>query len=201
MYNTHATFIAADVEGSPAAFRDVCLFVLATIQEPLERMEEAMASIRQHGADSPYLWGMKRQGYRDVMEKHGALYDEICALRDAGPGWEADAIVAIVDAIHGIGTAKAGFVLQLAFNVVGCLDSHNLKRFGLRKEAFNIAATIKRRRTKQAKARAYVEACHALGGCEFLWNSWCDHVASLRPEVWPTGEDVSAAHLVAVQPF
>lgn len=201
MYRNHAIEIQREAQASPSAFEDVLLFVLATIQEPLERLSDAMASIREAGADSPYLWGMKRRGYRDVREHGAALHARLMARRNAGPGWEADAIVDIVDTIHGIGTAKAGFVMQLVFGAVGCLDSHNLARFGLKKESFAIAPTIKRQITKQRKAREYVATCETLGGCEFLWDSWCDHVAGLRPDTWRDGHAVSAAHLVAVHAF
>lgn len=202
MYQTHAKAIQSECFESPEAFRDVLLFVLATIQEPLERMPEHMLSIRNDGAQSPVLWGMKRQGYADVQKHYRALWNHIqCAAITQAPMWRERCIVDIVDKIHGINTAKAGFVMQLTVGAVGCLDSHNLKRFGLNKSAFSIAPTVKKMATKMRKAHAYVSTCDKLGGCEFLWDSWCNHVAGLRPDVWADGDAVSAAHACSVQPF
>jgi hypothetical protein len=202
MYQEHATEIQRECRTSPHAFRDVLAFVLATIQEPLERVPEHMTAIRNDGEHAPCLWGMKRQGYRDAQVHGNELWRRCLTRMNGVQPWRREAcIVDIVDTIHGINTAKAGFVMQLAFGAVGCLDSHNLKRFGLNKAAFSIAPTVKRLSTKLKKAHAYVTACDELGGCEFLWNSWCDYVAAQRPEVWADGDAVSAAHACATDPF
>jgi hypothetical protein len=202
MYQQHATAIQRECEQSPEAFRDVLCFVLATIQEPLERMPKHMYAIREDGAQAACLWGMKRQGFKDVQQHYRKLWSHLqCAAITQAPMWRERCIVDIVDKIHGIGTAKAGFVMQLVVGHVGCLDSHNLKRFGLDKKDYAIGPAIKRTRTKLAKAHAYVRACDALGGCEFLWDSWCNYVAEQRPEVWADGDAVSAAHACSVDPF
>jgi hypothetical protein len=201
MYQNHATAIQSDCESSPEAFRDVLVFVLATIQEPIERMPEHMASVRELGAASGVLWGMKAKGYSDVQRKYRALWSHLmCAKITAAPLWRERCIIDIVDSIHGINVAKAGFVMQLTVGAVGCLDSHNLARFGLNKSAFSIAPTVKGMKTKLKKAHAYVAACDELGGCEFLWDNWCEYVASLRPFVGGA-DGVSELHLCAVNPF
>jgi len=203
MYQEHATAIQSDCFDSPEAFRDVLIFVLATIQEPIERLPDAMASIRNDGASARELWGMKRQGYADIQRCYRKLWTHLqCANIRKAPMWRERCIVDIVDSIHGIGTAKAGFVLQLTVGAVGCLDTHNLARFGLDKKSYSIGPAIKKMQTKVRKAHAYVTACDRLGGCEYLWDNWCEYVASLRPDAFPNGaHDVSALHACAVNPF
>ncbi len=62
--------------------------------------------------------------------------------------------------VPGLGLAKAAFVSQLANGYLGCLDTVNLKRFGLN--------------TKIRTINKYMEAFYATGetGCE-LWRNWC----------------------------
>jgi hypothetical protein len=201
MYQKHATEIQRECSASPEAFRDVLCFVLATIQEPIERLPAHMESIRNEGAQSQVLWGMKRKGYADVQRNYRKLWTHLmCAAVTQAPLWRERCIIDIVDTIHGINVAKAGFVMQLSVGAVGCLDSHNLSRFGLNKAAFTISPAVKKVQTKLKKAHAYVTACDTLGGCEFLWNSWCDYVAEQRPEMFD-GNGVSEIHLCAVNPF
>jgi len=201
MYASHATAIQRECHSSPEAFRDVLLFVLATIQEPIERVPDAMTAIRNEGRAARALWGMKRRGYDDVQQNYRALWSHLmCANVTRAPMWRERCIVDVVARIHGINTAKAGFVMQLAVGAVGCLDTHNLARFGLNKASFTIAPTVKKMATRMTKAHAYVLACDALGGCEYLWDNWCEYVAELRPGSFD-GEAVSALHLCAVEPF
>jgi len=201
MYSKQATAIQAECAASPEAFRDVLVFVLATIQEPIERMPQHMQTIRNDGRQAAPLWGMKRQGYDDAQPNYRKLWTHLmCANVTRAPFWRERCLIDIVDNIHGINVAKAGFVMQLAVGAVGCLDSHNLKRFGLKKSAFNIAPTVKTLTTKLKKVAAYVAACDELGGCEFLWDSWCDYVAEQRPEAFDS-EQVSELHMCAVHAF
>lgn len=200
MYAEHATEIQAECRHSVSAFSDVLCFVLATIQEPLERVPDSMDSIRRLGIDSPMLWGMKRQGYRDITKHSARLHSKIMAAATLqAPLWRERALIELTASITGLNLAKAGFVLQLAVGHVGCLDTHNRRRFGL--EKVRIRPESMKYETMLKHAAAYVRACEALGGCAFLWDSWCDYVAEQRPKNFADGDAVSAAHLCAVQPF
>jgi hypothetical protein len=44
------------------------------------------------------------------------------------------------------------------------------------------------------KARQYLALCDALGGTEFLWDNWCDFVATRHPKAFKNGFDVSERH-------
>lgn len=112
-------------------------------------------------------------------EKH--LADPLNILRDAVK-------------VHGIGIVKAGFITQLLTGAVGCLDTHNIKLHGIKGE-FRVRGSWG---TVEARLSQYVALCQYLGGSEWLWNIWCQHVANIRPKVWPTAESVSRYHVDSI---
>ena len=111
----------------------------------------------------------------------------------------ARAIIEILANVHGFGLVKAGFVAQLAFGVGGCLDTHNLRRFGISKTTFAKYKTLKTVKGRAKKLEAYLDACEAQGGAETLWDGWCNYVAARRPKFYVNGgEQVSALHVEAL---
>lgn len=202
MYATHAREIQAECRRSPAAFRDTLLFVIATIQVPLERVaDDSMTDIRANGRHAASLWGMKGPAFDDIERHHKRLHATLYAQATLTPPlWVERALVELVSSIHGLNLPKAGFVLQLAFGEVGCIDTHNRRRFGLDKARIYPERGMKYP-TMLKHARAYTAVCQEVGGPEVLWDSWCDYVAALRPKIWRDGEEVSAAHLCAIHPF
>jgi hypothetical protein len=45
------------------------------------------------------------------------------------------------------------------------------------------------------KAELYIQACNQQGGCEYLWDSWCELIGTEKfPEIYGTGEAVSKLH-------
>ena len=98
----------------------------------------------------------------------------------------------VVASINGIGIVKAGFVLQLCLGKVGCLDVHNLRRFGLSPTAFKMGKV--KYDTALGKAKLYIKICEDLGGCEYLWDSWCNLLAEKYPNKYKDGQHVSRLH-------
>jgi hypothetical protein len=70
----------------------------------------------------------------------------------------------LVENIPGMGPAKAAFVVQLSKGKLGCLDTVNVKRYGLPE----IPPTPKK----------YLETLEQLGITSGrMWRDWCSHVA------------------------
>jgi len=168
--------------------------VFLSIRQPFHSMAKQMRDVDENGLQSPYLFGWKRDGLAFVRANASALRDKLKAV-PAGYG-DADTLLQIAS-VPGLGLVKAGFVLQLACGAVGCLDTHNLQRFGLNANAFKYGAGASDA-LKRKKALAYLDACWRAGGCESLWNGWCEHVAAQQPKHWRSGFDVSAMHVEAI---
>ena len=180
--------------GWPEA-RRVVHFVVLTIQEPLHRVGGYLELVEQ-GNLKP-LWGNKRRAY-DWLAEHGRTWwAAVAAHAEAGRHAEALEHAA---RCPGLGLAKAGFVLQLCFGIVGCLDTHNVRRFGLSRSSFTLKRDTKFE-TRLRKARRYVELCEELGGCASLWDSWCEyayeHGKGNRGR-YSGPEEVSATHVHAL---
>lgn len=183
--------VSAWAKRDPENFAQVVTFVLLTIQQNIEGVPNALDDVRTLGAKSRHLWGMKREGYRYVNRHAPRILAECDDLARAG--LDAYLVLALTE-IPGLGLVKAGFVAQLVWGRVGCLDTHNLERFDLDRNQFRLTKTL-RSETALAKARLYVSTCEAQGGCRNLWNGWCQHIAAERPAVFPGGGDqVSRIH-------
>jgi hypothetical protein len=79
------------------------------------------------------------------------------------------------------------------------MDSHNMRRFGVKEGRFS-ASAFKSLRTPEARLARIVEYCALVGGVgggAALWDSWCDYVAALRPDRFQSGDDVSRLHVTA----
>lgn len=185
MYADHQPQIAA-ASRDPIGFARTCKFVIATVRT---RFPDVCADLDRciAGEDIPVImFGVKRKGY-DWLDENaaGLLSDcEECVHQ----GDDARLVMALT-AIPGIGYAKAGFIAQLVWGRVGCLDTHNLVRYGIEQEAF---AAHGRYNAKAAKR--YVETCSELGTPETLWNTWCEYVG--RTQGYGDANTVSEMHLV-----
>lgn len=190
-FDRDAKLVGAWARRDPANFAEVVTFVLLTIQQNIEGTPGALDNVRALGADSPHLWGQKLPGFKYINRHADRILSECEDLARAG--LDAYLVLALTE-IPGLGLVKAGFVAQLVWCRVGCLDTHNLRRFGLQASAFRLTKGLKLN-TALGKARLYVATCEAQGGARNLWNGWCRYVAALRPAVFPGGADqVSRIH-------
>ena len=194
MYNRDARVIQDYVKhGGADAFVHVGQFVLLTIRQPLHRVAADLAAARD--GDRRPLWGSKAAGF-DYLAEHGeALYADVMALEG-----DIDAQLARVADVPGLGLVKAGFVLQLAFGVSGCLDSHNINRLGLDAKVLTLAKNASPK-LRAKKAAAYNALCEQLGGTEILWNDWCEYAYAHgrgNASRYVDGDDVSREHVRAL---
>ena len=199
MYVRDCHAIASHAIASPNGLFDVIEFTLCTIQMGLSTVKLQRRDIAARGADSAFLFGFKRDGWRYARDNIASLWGEAIALRERGTSdveTVTDAVLLFMR-VPGLGMVKASFVAQmLGFNVA-CLDTHNLRRLGLPASAMKVSATLKPD-TMRRKVSAYVALCQQ-DGAEYWWNSWCDYVAGNKSNrLLDTGDVVSKYHYDAV---
>ena len=194
MFSTHQKAISDFALSSNVGLERTFRLVFLSIRQPFHTMHKQMKDVDTNGMQSPYLFGWKREGLAFVRANASTLRDTLAAV-PAGYG-DAEALLQIAS-IKGLGLVKAGFVLQLVTGSAGCLDSHNMERFGLNVNAFKFGVSASDA-LKRKKALAYLDACRNAGGCESLWNGWCNHVAAYHPKHWTDGMAVSTLHQTAI---
>ena len=194
MFKTDQPPIADYALSSDTGLERTLRFVFLSIKQPFWKMAVQMQDVDSKGLESAYLFGWKRQGLEHVRANASRLRAVLSAV-PAGYG-DADALLQVAS-VPGLGLVKAGFVLQLVTGSAGCIDSHNLQRFGLNANAFKYGSTASPE-LKRKKALAYLDACRNAGGCAALWDGWCDYVAEQQPNRWTNGAEVSRLHQTAI---
>ena len=174
---------------SPATLKRAALFVLATIQQQLETVPGIVADFVALETASRFAFGSKKAGIKYLNKNAAELYRDAMAAR----GDDA-ALMAVFLAVPGFGLVKAGFMCSLFAGSVGCIDSHNVKLYGIKLSALRYTAKAKQQ-TRDAKIDQYIQLCAGLGGAVNLWTRWCDYVAKLRPNNWASGAVVSSFHV------
>lgn len=203
MFNTHNPIIGEWARRNPDNMATVFMFVTATIQQPIEQVPAILKDYREKGAKSAYAWGWKGEAIEHYQENREAIYGDLMAIYEGvkcPKGLEV-ALLAYLANLPGLGLVKGAFVAQLAFGVGGCMDSHNMKRFGVKAARFSASAfkALRSPNAKVARVQEYCALVAKVGGGAGLWDSWCDYVAGLRPKVFADGFAVSQLHVDAFQ--
>jgi hypothetical protein len=194
MYAKHSEMIRSFARISPWHLRQVGLFVQATINQHFEQVPALMADMAETGRECKYFTANKRRAFDALIGEAQNLFD-LVKRHDAGDVATVDVLRAIVE-LPGFGIVKAGFWVQLALGEVGCLDRHHLRMAGMREGTFTrIPASAEALTTRLS---VYVATCEALGGCEKLWDQWCTGMSVLKPQYFPTAEDVSRLHVSCI---
>jgi hypothetical protein len=167
MFADHQPRISQWGRANPHNFVKVCEFAIGTIRVHLRDAAEA---VRTGEYPSAVFFGSKLNGLSYLTQHADSLY------QDAEEAHDDAALMAVFMRIPSIGVAKAGFCCQMLYNRVGCLDTHNIVRFGLSPRSFRIDPDYSAR-TRWHRIQSYIDTCAALGGCERLWNGWCEYVA------------------------
>jgi hypothetical protein len=201
MFANHQPTISAYARESADNFARVAQFVILTIQNSLEQVPADWDTVDAGGDDAMgVLYGWKFAAWHNVWEKREYLFTA-CEHAWTHAESERELAAAVVDLFAhepGFGLAKAGFVAQLIYGVAGCLDTHNIVRFGLPAERFAKYKTFRTAKTRRKRLNEYLDTCEALGGCEALWDGWCAYVADKRPKVYADAIAVSLMHLKAL---
>lgn len=202
MFNIHQKQIAQFAKANPENMARVITFVYATVQQPLTMVTMIMESIDEQGGSCEYLFGWKLPAFLYVEENQQAIYNIAMNIYDVYPNPKVaeHELLKYFASLPGLGLVKGGFVVQLCFGLSGCLDSHNLERFGYTKQTF-AASKFKNAKTEKTRNRLvskYHTAISKAGGTASLWDSWCDYVANKQPNTYNSGYDVSRLHCEAI---
>ena len=189
--------IAAACAQDYATFKRAALVCMLSARRPFAIVGDVVRDVEINGAD--------RSRWPSAAQKRGVAWLEsgqgkaLWVLLTANDAVRRDAKVALALATQcpALGLAKGGFLCQMVGIDVGCLDTHNIDKYELPRDALRLrkegAAA-----TKARAINAYVALCDRLGGSAFLWGAWCEYVADLYPDVYASGRDVSARHVAYV---
>ena len=187
MYATHQPLIAAHARRGPSQLRDVLAFAAATAHLHFAQVPALMAEY--HTGEL----GSFQPNARDTASAdHRFLFDWATDVWAAPASFTDTALLSELARVRGLGPAKAGFAAQLLFGRVGCLDTHNLRAYGVTvPPRFDRCGAT----TRVARLADYCATCAQLGSSAFLWDSWCASMADRYPWDWGRAELVSAAHV------
>jgi hypothetical protein len=203
MFINHQPIIGNYARKNPDNFFQAIQFTLLTIQQSLHTVPKMMQDVNAKGDKSGHLWGVKGDAWRNLGQRKGEVYDAAMSAYDssADPAIQARELLLYTASLPGLGMVKGGFVCQLAFGLVGCLDSHNAQRFGLTRSQLSAHAykNAKTMATRYGKVDGYLSLCAELGGCAGLWDSWCTYVADRNTyKTYSDAQHVSKLHCDAL---
>jgi hypothetical protein len=201
MYNNHNKLVREYAYLSPSNLERVLAFVSSSIRERTDRLPSYMSEFRHVGAKSSWIWGNKHKTIDYVHKNRKSIHTRMVSIMRAKKGSMALDLILLFLEIPGFGLPKAGFCVQLVAGKAGCLDVHNIKKYLPNEDSRKgtpswLQTSGNSDATKRKKAIVYLKLCDDIGGAKFLWDEWCDHIAT---QPWakfcfPTGYDVSAVH-------
>lgn len=194
MYSVHAKAIQDYAKESSDNLADVITMVVLSIQQPWKDVGKQMSDVKLNGKDSKYLWGNKRRTYDYITKRKGFIFNQFLAVINSSKSNDAKAysLMNIFLRIDGLGMVKAGFVCQLSAGLVGCIDLHNIRLYGIDEKILKLPKSLKSKEIKDEKINKYISICHNIG-TENLWDTWCNFLAT-KNSVWSNGFEVSKVH-------
>lgn len=199
MFAEHQPQLAKLGRHSADGFERVATFVLLTIRMPLREACLDYKALRTGADRVKSLFGSKHAGLAHIREHAAEILERLEYVYETAESDDdaADAMLAIVMEIPGIGLAKGGFILQILYGISGCIDTHNLTRFELTETTFKLRKDALPR-TQSKLRRKYNEFCHRIGTAT-LWDDWCAFMAANDPVNYHNPEFVSSLHLVPLE--
>lgn len=197
MYKTHALACQDYALQSPDNFMDTAVMVSLSIQQKWSHVGRQMFDVRQNSDRSRFLWGNKGKTYKHLASHKHKLYAQTLAIANSYKTDDEKALSLMKSylRIKGLGVPKAGFLCQLTLGLVGCMDTHNLKRYGLDEKMFKLnpePKTPKALDSNTQKLIQYINLCHGIG-TENLWDTWCNSLSETS-SFWRDGHHVSESH-------
>ena len=205
MFAQHQPILSQWARGKPENLARVAMFAAASAHVPFA---EVVALFPLYGTPEetpdvrPRLaYGHRRAALADLEAGAEAIHWNLEDLfRQPEPRrLKADAMLRYAAGLPGLGLAKAGFFLQMAYGLSGCLDTHNLARLGVPLTLFR-GRSVKDSKTPKTQARwvsRYNGTVYRAGGTERLWDTWCTAMHLRYPSAYATSAAVSAGHLAA----
>jgi len=197
MYTVDATNCQRYAQTSHDNMADVTLMVVLSIQQNWLSVGDQLADVNRCGIESKFLWGNKRKTYEYLQDNSYQLYMDAMVVINSGDSDrdKARALMEVFLRVDGLGIPKAGFMCQLMAGLVGCMDVHNIRLYGLDIKDLSLSKNPKSSKGIDAnnkKVLAYIDMCHDIG-TEKLWNNWCNFLAT-KSKRWIDGDHVSAVH-------
>lgn len=202
MFAEHQPIIQAWADQSPDNLARVLQLAIITARQPFINAPADMETAMRGERDATsVLFSWKARSFAEIWADRASIFwncHEI--LYHAEDTRDAEnALLAYVASIHGLGFAKAGFSIQMAFGLSGCLDTHNLFRLGVKPSVCRPRNERDYKLgTMYARVDLYNSLVHKAGGTEKLWNDWCAYVAKRQPKLYRDAEHVSSLHLIAL---
>lgn len=188
--------VATEARHNDRVFIDTATMVLLSIQQPWQGVPAQFAHVRQHGRDSVYLFGAKRNGFDYVTE---FATDLRIAAQIAYDKADLDGLVMRYLDIPGLGLVKASFLAQLTIADGACIDLHNARRLGLTPNDLKLPKALSAK-SKLARLSAYNATWREHGTSEYWWNTWCENmVGTTYNKRLATAEQASAIHRLPIE--
>jgi len=187
MFTEHQPLIAEHAR-TPEGFADVVQFVITTQNQYFYRVGEVIDEIAQVG--------FEETKYLTPGQNRGIAYTRLHAPRlldDCKSAPLMEQLRLLIEIPH-IGIVKAGFITQMCYGRIGCLDRHNLRTAGLSLSAF--ARIPQSTESLTQRLATYITTCNAMGTSAWLWDGWCRLIATKYPQQFRDAEAVSWNHVV-----
>ena len=197
MFDTHCKSVQEYSQRNADNFGDTILMVALSIQQNWLGVGDQIADVRANKLESRFLWGNKIKTYEYLMSNKHMMFSQVKAVLNSSKSdnEKAYSLMIIFLRVDGLGIPKAGFCCQLIAGLVGCMDVHNIRMYNLNAKDFTLnpkPKTDKASQANRAKIENYIGLC-ADYGCENLWNSWCEFLAT-KSKRWQDGNHVSEVH-------
>lgn len=172
----------------------VLLMVLLSIRQRWSLVGEQLQDVISNKTKSKYLFGWKLDAYKYIMKNKDLLYDSYLSIveSDLSDDFKSMKLMQLFMQIKGFNTVKAGFVCQLTAGLVGCIDVHNERLYGINTKDFTIKKGIKSDVLKTSTLIKYISFCKTTG-TETLWDNWCN-LLTTKDSKWLNSFQVSKAH-------
>ena len=197
MYQDHAIEVQRFAQQSADNMCLVTLMTVLSIRQPWLNIGKQLQDVKANKLEAKSLWGFKKSTYSYLESNKYKLYAQVMAVINGNKtdASKALTLMQIFLRVDGLGMAKAGFMCQLTAGLVGCMDSHNIKMYGLDAKDFVLyknPKTTKGLDSNTKKTRNYIQICNEYG-TENLWNSWCSYLAT-KSVKWRDANHVSEVH-------
>jgi len=194
MYDIHAKNIQKYSQINADNLANVITMVVLSIQQDWRSVGKQLLDVKEHGLESRFLWGNKKQTYKFLESRKHMLFSQFKAVLNSNKtdSQKALSLMQIFLRVPGLGLAKAGFVCQLTAGLVGCIDVHNIRMYGIDPNHLKVSMKVKNKELIKTKISNYINICHAIG-TEKLWNNWCEYL-STKNKTWRDGFHVSEVH-------
>jgi len=199
VFKTHNPKINSFAQRNPDNFFMVVMMVSLSIQQKWSLVGEMLSDMTTNKSESIYIWGNKKNTYDYMTTHRHFIYGQMLAILNANNltvHAKSISLMKIFLKIDGLGLAKAGFLCQLVTGLVGCMDVHNIKTYGVDAKSLTLNKNLKSPRgieSNRRKVEKYIVLCGNYGA-ENLWNSWCSMIAEKYPEDFVDANHVSEVH-------